>query len=123
MATHRSIAPRLSAWATLVLVMAAAVASRADHLVSAADLFRRCKDPAGQLECGTYIAGVMDGYLVGAFLGAGGSDRPLICLPPDTLRPHLVASFIALVEANPDLLDLGGGVAVFTALRNAFPCN
>jgi hypothetical protein len=103
--------------------MAAAVASRADHLVSAADLIRRCKDPEGQLECGTYIAGVMDGYLAGTFVDAGNSDLPLICLPPDTRQPHLINAFIALMETNPSLLNPGGGVVVFMALRRSFPSN
>lgn len=114
-----------SAWSALLTLLfsTASLPGRADHLVSAADLLQVCRDPVGEIECSTYIAGVLDGYLVGSFVGSGNiSERPLICLPQNTLRAELVSSFVTFMEANPDLLTVGGGVAVFSAFRRAFPC-
>ena len=96
----------------------------ADSLISASALYRRCAEPDGNVECASYIAGVIDGFFVGTFIFSKdkAADYQHVCIPPDATHRTLAETVIAFMRVNPKAQDLGGGAVVFAALRDAFPC-
>ena len=46
-----------------------------------------------------------------------------VCVPDGTAMKDIVSAFVSHLDANPDLMQERGGMAITSALTSAYPCD
>jgi hypothetical protein len=81
-------------------------------------LLNWCEATTGEaMFCQFYITGVADGLVIGRI-----PNNQVICRPPNSTNRQLQDIVKKFLQDNPTQRNSSATVLIFTALREAFPC-